>query len=117
MYHMDHVSDVSYISCVAKVSYIYIYIYITCSMYDMYVCRRHFGPSVSFAYSAVHGHLASGLGFSRQQVSRYGIHEDLTFLRKYGNSGAHASYYMAGARMEPDAEVVLCAIRVHAPEQ
>ena len=24
---MDHVSDVSYISCVAKVSYIYIYIY------------------------------------------------------------------------------------------
>ena len=81
-------------------------------MYDMYVCRRHFGPSVSFAYSAVHGHLASGLGFRRQQVSRYGIHEDLTFLRQYGNSGAHASYYMAGARMEPDAEVVLCTMRI-----
>ena len=28
------------------------------------------------------------------------------------NSGAHASYYMAGARMEPDAEVVLCTMRI-----
>ena len=66
------------------------------------------------AYSAVHGRLASGLGFGRQRVWRYGIYEDLTVLREYGNSGAHASYYMAGARMEPDAEVVLCAIRIAA---
>ena len=64
------------------------------------------------AYSSEHGRLASGLGLGGQRVWRYGIYEDLTVLREYGNSGAHASYYMAGARMEPDAEVVLCAIRI-----
>ena len=47
------------------------------------------------------------------QLSSVPVWEDLDFLRKYGNSGAHASSeYLSGGKLSPSPKVVVCVIRV-----
>jgi len=47
------------------------------------------------------------------QLSSVPVWKDLDFLRKYGNSGAHASWkYLSGGKLSPSPQVVVCVIRV-----
>ena len=47
------------------------------------------------------------------QLSSVPVWKDLDFLRKYGNSGAHARWaYLSGANLSPNPQVVVCVIRV-----
>ena len=56
------------------------------------------------------GELGRRLGM---QLSSVPIWEDLDFLRKYGNRGAHASWeYLEGGKLPPSPQVVVCVIRV-----
>ena len=48
-----------------------------------------------------------GMPFSHQSV-----YDDLSCLRRYGNKGAHASRYLNGGRLEPDANVVVSVFRL-----
>ena len=46
-------------------------------------------------------------------LSSVRVWEDLDILRKYGNSGAHASSeYLSGGKLSPSPQVVVCVIRV-----
>ena len=47
------------------------------------------------------------------QLSSVPVWKDLDFLRKYGNSGAHARWeYLSGGKLSPSPQVVVCVIRV-----
>ena len=47
------------------------------------------------------------------QLSSLPVWKDLDFLRKYGNSGAHARWeYLSGGKLSPSPQVVVCVIRV-----
>ena len=46
------------------------------------------------------------------QLSSVPVWKDLDFLRKYGNSGAHARWaYLSGGKLSPSSEVVVCVVR------